>query len=150
MAIDLGDTIPEFELLNQNGENVKISPKSDKVRVIYFYPKNNTKVCTDQACSFRDWYDDLLDYGCKVIGVSSDSVESHSSFSKQHKLNFTLLSDPDGKVRKMFGATKLFGLIPSRKTFVIDENGKVIYTFDALFESDKHVKNVLNHLKSGK
>lgn len=150
MAVDLGDKIPEFELQNQSGEKVKVSPDDHKVRVIYFYPKNNTKVCTDQACSFRDWYDDLLDYGCEVIGISSDSVKSHQSFSKQHKLNFTLLSDADGKVRKMFGATKLFGLLPSRKTFVIDEDGIVIYTFDALFESDKHVKNVLNYLKSRK
>jgi peroxiredoxin Q/BCP len=91
-----------------------------------------------------------LDYGYEVIGISSDSVDSHQSFSKQHKLNFTLLSDPDGKVRKMFGASKFFGLMPSRKTFVINEGGKVIYTFDALFESDKHVKNVLDHLKANR
>ncbi|MEX2379696.1 MAG: peroxiredoxin [Vicingaceae bacterium] len=147
MAIDVGSRIPTFELRNQKGEWVKVSANDGKIRVIYFYPKNNTKVCTDQACSFRDWYDDLLDYGCEVIGISSDSVDSHQSFSKQHKLNFTLLSDPDGKVREMFGATKLFGLIPSRKTFVIDKKGKVIYTFDALFESDKHVKNVLEQLE---
>lgn len=147
MAIDLGSRIPTFELKNQKGDWVKVSANDGKIRVIYFYPKNNTKVCTDQACSFRDWYDDLLDYGCEVIGISSDSVDSHHSFSKQHKLNFTLLSDPDGKVRKQFGATKFFGLLPSRKTFVIDENGKVIYTFDALFESDKHVKNVLEQLE---
>jgi peroxiredoxin Q/BCP len=150
MAIEEGSTISTFELINQSGETVKISPNDGKVRVIYFYPKNNTKVCTDQACSFRDWYDDLLDYGCEVIGISSDSVDSHQSFSKQHKLNFTLLSDPDGKVRKMFGASKFFGLMPSRKTFVINEGGKVIYTFDALFESDKHVKNVLDHLKANR
>lgn len=148
MAIEVGSTIPTFELKNQNGEWVKVSAGDGKMRVIYFYPKNNTKVCTDQACSFRDWYDDLLDYGCEVIGISSDSVDSHKSFSKQHKLNFTLLSDPDGNVRKQFGAAKLFGLLPSRKTFVIDENGKVIYTFDALFESEKHVKNVLEHFKA--
>lgn len=147
MAIDVGSRIPTFELRNQKGEWVKVSANDGKIRVIYFYPKNNTKVCTDQACSFRDWYDDLLDYGCEVIGISSDSVGSHESFSKQHKLNFTLLSDPSGKVRKLFGATKLFGLLPSRKTFVINKEGKVIYTFDALFESDKHVKNVLEQLE---
>lgn len=148
MSIEVGNIVPSFELKNQDGKTVKVSPTDNKVRVIYFYPKNNTKVCTDQACSFRDWYDDLLAHGCEVIGISSDSVDSHQAFTSQHKLNFTLLSDPKGQVRKLFGASKLFGLLPSRKTFVVDKDGVVIYTFDSLFESEKHVKNVLKQLKS--
>ena len=92
--------------------------------VIYFYPKDNTPGCTMQACGFRDSYEDFIDLGAEVIGVSSDTVNSHKKFTSQYKLPFTLLSDSDKKLRKLFGVPdKLFGLLPGRVTYIINKKG---------------------------
>ena len=141
--IEVGDTIPNFELKDSNGEVFKVNKEEEKKRVIYFYPKDNTKVCTEQACSFRDWQDDFIEKGYEVIGISSDSVDSHAKFKAKNNLNFTLLSDPKNKVAKLFGATILFGLMTGRKTFVIDTQGKVKYIYDSLMEGKEHVEKLL-------
>jgi peroxiredoxin Q/BCP len=143
----IGDKIPEFELKNQDGQLISISPDDGKLRVIYFYPKDNTKKCTEQACSFRDWQDDLIEKGIEVIGISGDSPTSHLKFKSRYSLDFLLLSDPKGKVRKLFGATTFFGMLPSRKTFVINKDGKITFIYEALFEGQEHVNEVLKELK---
>tara|TARA_B100000965_G_scaffold384241_1_gene384234 strand:+ start:337 stop:789 length:453 start_codon:yes stop_codon:yes gene_type:complete len=145
--LQIGDCIPSFSLKNQEGEDVSISAQDGRARIIYFYPKNETKVCTAEACNFRDWYDEFLQLGYQVIGISSDSVSSHQKFKSRHQLNFELLSDPNGKVRKLFGATTLFGILPQRSTFAIDKNGVILHRYDALFESDKHVDEMLEVIK---
>ena len=141
--IEVGDTIPNFELKDSNGKVFKVNKEEEKKRVIYFYPKDNTKVYTEQACSFRDWQDDFLEKGYEVIGISSDSIDSHAKFKANNNLNFTLLSDPKNKVAKLFGATILFGLMTGRKTFVIDTQGKVKYIYDSLMEGKEHVEKLL-------
>ena len=141
--IEVGDTIPNFELKDSNGKVFKVNKEEEKKRVIYFYPKDNTKVCTEQACYFRDWQDDFLEKGYEVIGISSDSIDSHAKFKANNNLNFTLLSDPKNKVAKLFGATILFGLMTGRKTFVIDTQGKVKYIYDSLMEGKEHVEKLL-------
>lgn len=146
--LQVGDRMPDFSLPNQEGKQTSISVKDGKARIIFFYPKNNTKVCTEEACSFRDWYDDFLEAGYEVIGISSDSVSSHQKFKSQHHLNFELLSDANGQVRKQFGATTLLGLIPQRSTFAIDQKGIVKHRFDSLFDSTEHIDEMLNFLKS--
>lgn len=139
MNLEIGQEIPQFNLPNQNGEKVLISPKDGKKRIIYFYPKDDTKVCTEQACSFRDWQTNLVEMGFEVIGISNDSPSAHQKFISNHQLNFTLLSDEGGKVRKLFGASSFLGLIPNRKTFVTNEGGVVEFIHDAMFEGEGHI-----------
>jgi len=146
-SIKVGDCIPTFKLKNQDGEWTVISPQDGKKRVLYFYPKNNTPKCNEQACSFRDWQDDFLEQGYEVIGISLDSPNSHLKFKAKYNLNFTLLSDPKGKVRSLFDATTFLGLLPARKTFLINEKGEVILVYDALFEGREHVQEMLEFLK---
>ncbi len=146
--IGVGDVIPEFTLPNENNEMVTVSKSDQEKRVIYFYPKDDTKVCTAQACSFRDWQSELNALGYRVIGISSDSPSSHQKFIAKHNLNFTLLSDQGGKVRKQFGAASFVGIIPSRKTFVIDENGTIEFIYNALFESEEHVEAIKQFLNN--
>ena len=144
--IGVGDVIPEFTLPNENNEMVTVSKSDQEKRVIYFYPKDDTKVCTAQACSFRDWQSELNALGYSVIGISSDSPSSHQKFIAKHNLNFTLLSDQGGKVRKQFGAASFVGLIPSRKTFVVNGKGIIEFIYNAMFESEEHVEAIKEFL----
>lgn len=145
--LSVGDKIPKFELLNQNGEMVRISPSDGVKRIIYFYPKDDTKVCTAQACSFRDWQTELTEKGYIVIGISGDSPAAHLKFQANHNLNFILLSDKGGKVRKLFGATNLLGLIPARKTFLVDEKGFILFEYEAMFEGEGHIDQLKKYIK---
>ena len=146
--VRIGDVAPDFELKDKNGDLVKLSNfRGEKSVVVYFYPKDETPGCTAQACSFRDSYDDFVDAGAEVIGISSDGENSHEGFATNHNLQFVLLSDLTGKVRKAYGAYDMFGMIPGRVTFVIDKNGKVIHKFDSQLSPTKHIKESLDILK---
>jgi peroxiredoxin Q/BCP len=146
--LSVGDFIPSFELKNHSNELIKISPEDNKKRIIYFYPKNNTRVCTAQACSFRDWQNDFIDLGYHVIGISGDSAKSHANFKEEHQLNFILLSDSKAKVRKQFGVNALLGLISGRKTFVVNELGIIEFIYDALMEGEEHIEKSLKFIRS--
>lgn len=149
MELKIGDEIPSFQLPDQKGELFDIDTiKGKKKMVIYFYPKDDTPGCTKEACSFRDSYQDFKDLDCEVIGISSDSEERHQKFAEKHNLPFILLSDSDKNVRKKFGVKgNLFGLIPGRETFVVDQNGKIVHKFNALFESEKHMEQAKEEIK---
>jgi thioredoxin-dependent peroxiredoxin len=141
--IKVGDKVPVFQLKDQNGATFDLSTVLGKQPlVIYFYPKDETSVCTKEACSFRDSYESFTKYGAKVIGISSDGVASHKKFAEHHNLNFTLLSDPDNKARKLFGVPKTF-VIPGRVTYIVDKNGVVVHEFNSLKDSQKHVDEAL-------
>ncbi len=146
----IGDKAPYFELKDSIGKLHKLADYNGKYVVVYFYPKNNTKVCTAEACSFRDSYEDFKTAGAEVIGISGDSKESHAGFSAKYKLPFILLSDDDNSVRKQFGGSQFFGLIPSRITFVIDQNGIIKFIFDGLFNGEEHVKRALQIIQESK
>jgi peroxiredoxin Q/BCP len=99
--VQVGDLTPDFTLLNQSSGPVSLGDFLGKKHIVlYFYPKNNTSLCTEEACAFRDSYEVFKDAGAEVIGVSSDPVESHRQFAKEHQLPFILLSDVDGVIRK--------------------------------------------------
>ena len=118
-----------------------------KTVVLYFYPKDETLGCTIEACSFRDAYEDFVAMGAEVIGVSSDSLDSHDQFAKKHRLPFILASDPDGSVARAFGVKKqLFGLIHDRVTFVIDKEGIVRDVFQSQIRAKEHVARALRTL----
>lgn len=146
--LSVGDKIPEFQLPDENGNLHRVSPENSKKRVIYFYPKNNTRVCTAQACSFRDWQTDFTELGYDVIGISADSVDSHKEFSAKHNLAFTLLSDAKGKVRKQFGVNAMFGLISGRKTFVVNELGTIEFAYEAMMEGEEHILKTLEYIRN--
>ena len=146
--IVVGSEIPSFTLNDQNGNPFSIdSVVGTKNLVIYFYPKDDTYGCTKEACSFRDNYEDFTDADALVIGISSDNVESHKNFAEKYELNFTLLSDPDGAVRKRFGVPKSFlGMLPGRVTYVVNREGKVIHIFNSQLNAEKHIKEALEAL----
>ena len=128
---------------------VSLSDLVGNPMVIYFYPKDNTAVCTAQACGFRDHYEQFQQAGAEVIGISRDSAESHKHVTNKRNLPFLLLSDSKKEAHKAFKVpSSLFGLLPGRVTFVIDKEGKVAHTFRADFNADKHIKEALKVIKS--
>jgi peroxiredoxin Q/BCP len=149
MALKVGDKIPDFSAIDTNGDlfdSKEVVGK--KSAVIYFYPKDDTRVCTEQACSFRDQYEDFKSLGAEVIGVSGDSLESHIQFANKHRLPFILLSDADKKIRKAFGVPNdYFGLVPGRATYVADKNGIVQLIFDST-SGKIHIDKALEILKT--
>ncbi len=148
MALQKGDKIPNFKSIDVDGNTFNSEDYiGKKAVVIYFYPKDDTKVCTDQACSFRDNYEVFKELGAEVIGVSSDSVASHQKFAKKYKLPFILLSDNDKKLRKLFGVpSDLLGLIPGRVTYVADKNGVLQLVFNSML-GKIHIEKALEIIK---
>ena len=140
--LKVGDNLPSFSLKDQNGETFSIDKLiGNQSIIIYFYPKDETSVCTAQACLFRDNYQDFKDVGCEVIGISTDGEKSHKNFSVHHNLPFILLSDPQKEVRKLFDVPKdIFGLLPGRYTYVINKEGKIILIFNSAFSANKHIE----------
>jgi len=116
--------------------------------VLFFYPKDDTPGCTKQACAFRDDYDGFGKLDAEVMGISSDSVESHRGFAAKHGLPFTLLSDEKGNVRRLYGVPTSLGLFPGRVTYVIDKEGVVRHLFSSQLGVEKHVEEALRALRS--
>lgn len=148
MAIKVGDTAPDFTLPNQAGETITLSSfQGEQVVVLYFYPKDDTPGCTVESCSFRDSYEDFVAAGAEVIGISSDSPESHRAFASKHNLPFTLVSDTGSVVRKAYGVPATLGLLPGRVTYVIDKAGTVRHIFNSQFNPKGHVAEAMGILK---
>ena len=147
--LSIGDQIPYFELVNQHGEIVKSTDLTGKPLVIYFYPKDDTPGCTVEACSFRDSYEDFLEMGASVVGISSDSIVSHKKFAEKYRLPFVLLSDSNGAVRKSFSVPRSFlGLLPGRVTYIFDKEGKLRHIFDSQLNLNGHINTALKQLKT--
>lgn len=148
-SIQPGDPAPDVTLSLHNGTRVALTDLyRDHVVVLFFYPKDNTAVCTKEACAFRDSYEKFLEAGATVVGVSSDSDESHGDFASRNRLPFLLASDPDGSLRKAFGVPKTLGLIPGRVTYVIDRQGIVRHVFSAQFAADAHVREAMDAVRA--
>ena len=147
--IKVGDRAPDFTLPDQKGQPVSLSSfASKKDVVLYFYPRDFTPGCTAEACAFRDSYEIFKEVGAEVIGISSDSEQSHQGFAARHRLPFILLSDRDGSVRKRYGVSPVLGLLPGRVTFVIDKRGVVRHIFIAQFAAEKHVEEAMRVLQT--
>lgn len=147
MALKVGDKLPNFKAKDTNGNLFDSQDYIGKqALVIYFYPKDETKVCTAQACSFRDNYEEFKDLGAEIIGISADSVQSHFKFKSKFNLPFILLSDNDKKLRKLFGVENDFLIIPGRQTFVVDKNGLIIMVFNSM-SGTIHIEKALKVLK---
>jgi peroxiredoxin Q/BCP len=145
----IGKPAPDFSLPSIGGEPVSLRQfKGKKTVVLYFYPKDETPGCTREACDFRDRTEDFERLGVVVLGVSTDSLDSHRQFAEKHKLPFPLLSDEDAAVSKMYGVYKqknLYGkkyMGIERTTFVIDRTGRVAQIYPKV-KVDGHIQNLL-------
>jgi len=149
--LEKGTKAPDFTLPADSGETVSLSQFRGKKVVLYFYPKDDTPGCTTEACQFRDAYDQFLDAGAAVIGISPDSEKSHRNFKSKHNLPFMLLSDPDKQVLPLFGAIgektmygkTYMGVI--RSTYIIDEDGIILEVFPKV-KTDGHAEEILRLL----
>jgi peroxiredoxin Q/BCP len=142
--IKVGDNAPDFTLPDQTGAMISLKDfVGSKIIVLYFYPKDFSRGCTAEACAFRDSYDIFVEAGAQVIGISSQSVDSHNRFAILNKLPFVLLSDENGKVRQLYGASSTLGLLPGRVTYVIDKKGIVRHIFSSQLNATGHVEEAL-------
>jgi peroxiredoxin Q/BCP len=146
-GVKAGQQAPDFTLPDATGRDVRLADLRGKPVVLYFYPKDDTPGCTKEACTFRDQYQDFQDAGAAVLGVSSDSSESHRKFAERHRLPFPLLADAGGKVRKLYGVPATLGLLPGRVTFVIDAGGVVRHVFNSQLDAARHVREALDVLR---
>ena len=143
-----GDKAPDFNSKDQNGNPVKLSDLKGQKVVLYFYPKDDTPGCTKQACSFRDADDVYRKKGIKVLGVSTDDEKSHQKFISKFQLPFDLLADTDKSIVESYGVwgeKSMYGkkyMGTTRKTFLIDENGKIAKVFDKV-NVEEHADEVL-------
>lgn len=150
-ALKIGDKAPDFSLVSDTGETVKLKDLKGKKVILYFYPKDMTPGCTQQACDFRDNRPTLSKKKVLLFGVSKDSVERHTKFKEKYELDFPLLSDEDGKACKAFGVWKeksLYGrkfMGIERTTFIIDEKGKILAIFPKV-KVKGHIDAVLTNL----
>ena len=142
-----GQLAPDFTLFDQDGTPHTLSLYKGKKVVIYFYPKDDTPGCTKQACSIRDSYDDFTNQDIKVFGISYDNSETHQQFIQKYKLPFNLLSDSDKLVSQLYGTKGAF--FPVRKTFLIDESGKIVKIYDQVSVLD-HGNDILRDFNTEK
>lgn len=146
--VKVGDRAPDFTLPSNTGENITISKFLGKKNlVIFFYPMDESPVCSREAEAFRDKYEAFKELDAEVIGISSQSVESHNAFASHHSLPFILLSDSDNAVRKLLGVSAMLGVVPGRVTFVIDKKGVVKYMFSSQLQPARHADEALCALK---
>lgn len=142
--LQVGDSAPDFTLPTQTGEAFRLHDMLGKAAIVlYFYPKDDTKGCTDEACSFRDSYEIFKKAGAEVIGISSDSEASHQKFTSKYSLPFVLLSDKKGTLRKQYGVPTTLGILPGRVTYVIDKQGVVRHIFNDMLNTQKHIAEAL-------
>lgn len=143
-----GARAPDFELADAHGRVRKLSDYHGNWLVIYFYPKDDTPGCTQEACRFRDDYSAIRDLGVTVLGVSLDSSQSHARFTDKYELPFTLLSDPDGRTTQAYGALWKFGPIKfaKRHTYVIDPFGRIARVYRKVSTS-RHSAQIIEDMR---
>jgi peroxiredoxin Q/BCP len=149
VSVTVGSRAPDFRLPALKGGEVALSEYAGKKNVVlFFYPKDDSMGCTVEACSFRDAYEDFVQAGAEVIGISSDSLESHAAFASKHQLPMQFLADKGGKVRAQYGVRASLGIIAGRETFIIDKQGVVRHVFRSQLRVKEHVAESLNVLRT--
>ncbi|MFZ4538403.1 peroxiredoxin [Propionivibrio sp.] len=145
----VGSMAPAFALPDQSGQEVSLDSLRGKWLVLYFYPKNDTPGCTEEACSFRDDMAQLTRLGAQIVGVSIDSAASNAEFAKKYHLPFPLLADQDGDVAKRYGAYADWMVVrfARRYTFLIDAQGKIAKTYLKV-DTSKHSAEIIADLKN--
>lgn len=144
MPLSVGDTAPSFTVKDTIGKTVTLSEYAGKTVVLYFYPKDDTPGCTKEACSFRDNYQQYLDKGIAVFGISMDDEASHVAFTDKFSLPFPLLADTDGAITKAYDVDG--GGYSKRVTYVI-ENGKIAQVYTSI-KTDSHAADILAEIRA--
>ncbi len=146
-----GDSAPDFQGIDQDGNPISLSDFKGKKLVLYFYPKDNTPGCTAEACNLRDHYMELTSRGYEVVGVSPDSPRRHQNFINKYGLPFRLIADEDHRIAQAYGVwgeKKMYGRTYQgiyRTTFVIDENGTIVAVFPKV-DVKHHAEQILGAL----
>ncbi len=149
--LSIGDPAPAINSVDQEGKEITLDQYKGKKLVLYFYPKDNTPGCTAESCDLRDHYNQFLEQGFDIVGVSADSETSHQNFIARHKLPFRLISDTEKKVLQDYGAwgektnygKTYMGII--RKTFIIDEKGIIIKIIEKV-KTKEHSTQIFTEL----
>jgi peroxiredoxin Q/BCP len=146
MPLKLGDRAPDFDVTSSDGKRLRLEDyRGQKQLVLYFYPRDDTPVCTAEACGFRDMYADLVSADTEVIGVSVDDDASHRDFAAKHRVPFPLVADPERRLAEAYGATgglaNLRG-VAKRITYVIAKDGTIAGTFDSAIFAKQHLGGV--------
>jgi len=146
--LSIDDPAPSFELLDQNSNTHKLTDYSGNWLVLYFYPKDDTPGCTTEACSFRDDIYKIRELKAKVVGISTDDVESHEKFAKKYSLPFPLLSDKDALVAKSYGSAVRVGpfKMAKRHSFIISPTGKIAMIYRRV-NPNNHSEEIIDKLK---
>jgi peroxiredoxin Q/BCP len=148
-ALRVGDPAPDFTLPDQQGRPVHLAEYLGKGPiVIYFYPRDYSTGCTAEACAFRDSYTVFTEAGAEVMGISSDSIESHRRFAEERHLPFLLLCDAHASVRRLYKVSPTLGFIPGRVTYVLDQAGTIRHIFSSQINATQHVKEALATISS--
>ena len=148
-ALEIGQAVPDFTAAMTGETSFTLSDYRSKSNlIIYFYPKDFTPGCTEEACSFRDGFSELRNLDIDVYGISRDSISSHKKFRDEHKLPFHLLSDPKGEVCKSYDALMPIVKIPKRITYLIGENMRIKAVYADLFGAKKHLESMIRELKT--
>jgi peroxiredoxin Q/BCP len=134
---------PDFTLSSTSGNDFKLSEQAGEPIILFFYPKNFTKVCTAEVCEFRNAFSEFRDLKVKVVGISQDTISSHHKFKEENKLPFELLSDPKGKVAKLFKAVVPVIGMNRRITYLLDTDLKIKAVYENMFTADQHVKQMI-------
>ena len=145
----LGKPAPEFKLKNSYGELVALERFKGKWLLVFFYPKDDTPRCTKEACSLRDNYTEIQKLNANIVGISIDSSDSHKDFKEKYNLPFMLLSDPDGKTAKKYGALNNFFIfkLAKRQSFIIDPDGIIRRVYQDVLPSN-HAQDIKNDLET--
>lgn len=154
MNLKIGDPAPMFSATATDGSQIKLSDYLGTQLILYFYPMDDTPGCTKQACSLRDYHQEILDKGAAILGVSTQDTDSHRRFTEKYGINFPLLADTDSAVATAYGALGSSGLIgaaknlfgvANRMTFIIDESGRIAHIIDKP-DCANHAEQVLKLL----
>lgn len=144
-ALQPGDVVPDIPLASTAGGEAKLSDFKGNWLVLYFYPKAFTPGCTAEACSLRDEFGEIAERGARILGVSTDDIETQTRFKNEYHLPFDLLSNTDKKLAKAFDSLMIGGLMTARKTFIIDSDGRIAHRFDKV-NASTHADEVIQTL----
>lgn len=145
--LDIGEEAPDFELSDQDGSVFNLRAlRGQRNVVLFFYPKDNTLVCTLEVCAFRDAHMELLAHEAEVVGISSDNALSHKEVVDRWRLPYRLLCDTDGSVRQAYRVGRTLGLFPGRVTYVIDKEGRIRGAVNDPLRAKQHVQEALKAL----
>lgn len=151
ITLNIGDVAPTFTTTDQTENTISLTDFLGKIVVLYFYPQDDTPVCTKEACNLRDNYETLSNHNIVVLGVSPDDAQKHQKFISKYQLPFTLLADTDKNIINLYGVwgeknmygNKVMGIL--RSTFIINEEGKIVHIFKKV-DSAKHSDQILKKL----